>query len=749
MSHGAREEAQNRLAQETSPYLLLHQSNPVDWYPWGQEALRRAREEGKPIFLSVGYSTCYWCHVMERESFSDPAVAELMNREFINIKVDREERPDLDDIYMVATQILSGQGGWPNSVFLTPDLKPFYAGTYFPPDERYRRPSFRSVLQGLAEAWRNRRSEVEQQAEEVATTMRRYLEERAQSGDEPAPATVAEASLEGLARSFDPRNGGFGGAPKFPSPSNLFLLMELASREPRAKEMLEVTLDRMARGGIYDQLGGGFHRYSTDGQWRVPHFEKMLYDNGFLLEIYARWHGATGDPEAARIAEETAAFLAREMTSAEGAFLSAIDAETAAMEGAYYVWTGEELRTLLGEEDGAFLAPILGFEGAPFFEGEHYVLHLPEPLEERARARGKSREALLAEIAPLRERLLEARWQRERPLTDDKILADWNGVAIAGMATAGRCLGKPELVERAALAARFVLSEMRPSGGPLLHTWREGQGKLPAFLADYAFLIRGLLALHEATGEASWLETAVELAEEQSARLGDPQGGFFDAAAGDDLLFRSKGIFDGAMPSANGVAALNLVSLAEATGEDRWRQEAEGLLRALGPLVMNHPDALRTVALATSRYHEKGGEAGAPGKPGAEEGLAPLEQEALSRISTHLRLGDESAEGWRPFHLEIQVAPGWHLNAHPASEGFLRPTEILGSGVELRGVVYPEGALWQPEFAQGQIRVYRDRVVVEGELRRGEGASGELVVAFQPCDESRCLPPVERRLKLR
>src|SRR5580693_4557073 len=399
-----REAPANRLPAESSPYLLLHRRNPVDWYPWGTEAIERARREDKPIFLSVGSATCYWCHVMERESFSDPRIAALMNREFVNVKLDREERPDLDEIYMAATQILSGQGGWPNSLFLTPELKPYYAGTYFPPAERYGRPGFGSVLADLAAAWRDRRPEVEEQAEEMAGAMRRFLEERGRPAGAPAPPEAARQALASLARRFDREWGGFGGAPKFPTPSNLFLLHEMAlldsaegapaaasaggegsadgeaTSENAAGEMLRATLDQMARGGIYDQLGGGFHRYSTDREWKVPHFEKMLYDNGFLLELYAREHARTGDPEAARVARETAAFLRREMTSPEGALWSAIDAETHGHEGSYYVWSRAEIESVLGAEDAAFLAPLLGFAGPPFFEEDRYVLHLPAPL---------------------------------------------------------------------------------------------------------------------------------------------------------------------------------------------------------------------------------------------------------------------------------------------------------------------------------------------------------------------------------
>ena len=751
--------ATNRLAGESSPYLLLHAHNPVDWYPWGEEALERARAEDRPIFLSVGYSTCYWCHVMERESFSDPAIAERMNRGFVNVKVDREERPDLDEIYMTATQILTGQGGWPNSVFLTPDLKPFYAGTYFPPEDRYGRPGFPTLVAGLSDAWARRRDEVEQQAEELARAMRRFLEERVEAGEAPPSPAAARAALAGLASRFDAEHGGFGGAPKFPTPSNLWLLAELAGDEPRAGEMLAATLDAMARGGIYDQLAGGFHRYATDRAWLVPHFEKMLYDNGLLLELYAREHARTGDPEAARVVRETAAFLAREMTTPEGAFASAIDAETAGREGAYYVWTREELEQVLGEEGFAFLAPLYGFAGPPFFEDEAYVLHLPEPLAAAAAERRTSRDELLAEIAPLRARLLAARSERPRPLTDDKVLADWNGTAIAGLATAGRLLGEPEMVERAALAADFVLGEMCGEPG-LLHAWRGGEARVPAMLADYAFLVRGLLALHRATGDDRWLERAAELTAEQLDRLADPRGGFFVAAESDDLLLRSKDLFDGALPSANAVAALNLLALAERTGEARWRREADRTLAAAAPLVEQFPDA-KTMAIAALRWHGEGGGAGErqPTGEGGEEqaagsartaattgGMEGLAREAEVAVTVTAELGPPGEGGWRPLRLTLRCAPGWHVNPPEPDDETLIPTTVEAEGAELHTLAWP--APETLELGGRPLAVYRGEFVVQAELRPSGDSDPTLLLRYQPCDETRCLPPFTRRVRL-
>ncbi len=762
-AHDHQSAQRNRLAGESSPYLLLHQANPVDWYPWGEEALSRSRAEDRPIFLSVGYSTCYWCHVMERESFSNPEVAALMNRHFVNVKVDREERPDLDEIYMAATQILTGQGGWPNSVFLTPDLKPFYAGTYFPPVDRYGRPGFSTLVLALADAWKNRRPDIHMQADELAGAMRRFLEERVQPGERPPGPEAARRAAEALARQFDRDWGGFGSAPKFPTPANLYLLQELVGLQDPADEdaelgrMLTATLDAMARGGLYDQLGGGFHRYATDREWKVPHFEKMLYDNGMLLEVYATEHARTGEPEWSRIALETAEFLAREMTLEDGSLASAIDAETESEEGAYYVWSRAELEAVLGPEDATFLAPLLGFDGRPFFEGGRYVLHLPQPLAEQAAARRSSREALLAEMAPGKARLLAARGERPRPLTDDKVLADWNGTAIAGLAEAGHALDRPDLIERAARAANAVLATLRPSGGTLLHAARGGRGKLPAFLADYAFLVRGLLALDRAQPGAGWLETARQLTEEQIRRLRDLGGGFFAAAASPDLLFRSKEVFDGALPAANAVAALNLIELAARTGEPRWRDEAAATLTAFAPLVERFPEAVRMLALAARRFASlpgsaaTGAPAGAPAKvagprQGIGLGAGALAAEAAQVVTATVEAGPTTPAG-RELRVKLEIAPGWHLQANPGSLPELAATRVEAEGAELAAVRYPPGRSARLAFAGEEVAVYEGEVEVFVTLS-GERDGAAVLLTFQACDDSRCLPPVMRRLPL-
>ncbi|HZI64104.1 MAG TPA: thioredoxin domain-containing protein, partial [Thermoanaerobaculia bacterium] len=754
----------NRLADESSPYLLLHRHNPVDWYPWGEEALERARREDKPVFLSVGYSTCYWCHVMERESFSNPEIASLMNRELVNVKVDREERPDLDEVYMAATQLMTEHGGWPNSVFLTPDLKPFFAGTYFPPEDRYGRPGFPALIGAIAEAWRSRRPELEEQAEEMARALRRFLEERSTPASAPPPARVAEASLAALERRFDAAWGGFGRAPKFPTPSNLFLLLEFAAERPRAAEMLAATLDQMGRGGIFDQLAGGFHRYATDREWKVPHFEKMLYDNGLLLEIYAREHARSGDPEAARVARDVAWFLEREMSGPDGEFWSAIDAETHGHEGAHHVWTRAELLEVLGEEDAAFLAPIYGFDGPPFFEADRYVLHLPRPLAEQAAARRVSPEELLAQIAPLRDRLLAARGRRERPATDDKVLADWNGMAISGFAVAGRLLGDGGLIERAARAAEFVLARLRPAGR-LYHAWRGGEAKIAAFLADYAYLIRGLLELDAASGPAGgerWRAAAAELAAEQQERLGDPRGGWWNAASSPDLLFRSQEVFDGAVPAANAIAVLNALTLAERTGEPRFRAEAERALRAFAPLVEAQVEAARTLTVAARRFDPEpvaAAGAAADAEPGgvasggdradplrAAFGDLGVRAEAERVVAAEARYagGGRGPGDWRPFRVQLHIAPGFHLHPNPASDSAFVATAIEGDGMDLRRVVYPPGVTTDA----GAAGVYRGEVEISGEASPLL-PTGRLLLTYQACDETRCLPAVTRELPVR
>jgi len=742
----------NRLARESSPYLLLHKDNPVDWYPWGEEAFARARADDKPIFLSVGYSTCYWCHVMERESFSRPEIAREMNEGFVCVKVDREERPDVDEIYMAATQLITRSGGWPNSVFLTPDLKPFFAGTYFPPADARGRPGLPRVLQGLREAWLFRRAELLQQAEMVAQAMEQHLAASAGKASALPGPQHGDAVEEALAARFDPEWGGFGSAPKFPSPANLFFLLERTAGD-RAREMLVATLERMARGGLMDQLAGGFHRYSTDEAWLVPHFEKMLYDNASLAWLYAEASALAPDRGFERVARATLDFVLREMTGPEGGFLSAIDAETDGHEGAYYTWTAADLEAALPGSEGALFRAVYGLAGPPPFEGERYVLFLHAPLAEQARRSGLSEADLLRRLEPGRRALLEARSRRERPLTDDKVLADWNGLMIGAMARAGARLAEPRYVAAAERAAGFALSRMA-SGETLLHAYRGERARVPAFLDDYAFLVEGLLQLHAATGERRWRDEAVRLAEEQERRLGDAEGGGWFAAGEDPrLLVRAKPAFDGAVASGNGIAVLNAVELARLTGEPSWAGRAEGALLAFADGMTQAPLAHVTLARALDRLLAAPRTAVAAAVPAALAKAAPaapppdaLEDEAYEAVELDGRLGTSEDDEWKPFRLEISVRKGWHVNANPAGSGLV-PTAVAGLVGGVRAVRYPAAETW--DGGAGPVPVYRGRVTIEGEVeRRGGGASG-VEVSYQACDDARCLPPVSRVVRLR
>ncbi len=744
----------NRLARESSPYLLLHAENPVDWYPWGEEAFEKARREDRPIFLSVGYSTCYWCHVMERESFSDPAIAQALNQGYVSIKLDREERPDLDEVYMAATQLLTRSGGWPNSLFLTPDLKPFFAGTYFPPRDAMGRPGFSRILASLREAWALRRTEVLQQAEAIAEAMQQHLASSA-----GAPGALPEAELAGeteraLAARYDEVHGGFGRAPKFPSPSNLFFLLDRAqdpagsAEDAPAREMLLATLDRMARGGIQDHLAGGFHRYSTDARWLVPHFEKMLYDNAALARLYAEAEKLDSARGFARVARATLDFVLAELTGPDGEFHSAIDAETDGHEGAYYTWTADELRAALAPDDHALLARVYGFDGRPNFEGDRYVLHLPAPLAEAASSAGLREEELRDRLAPGRHALLAARNRRPRPLLDDKVLADWNGLMIGAFARASVLLAEPSYLEAARRASEFVLSRL--VSGTLAHSWRGGRARIPAFLDDYAFLVEGLLRMCEATGERRWKQEARRLQDEQDERLLDvASGGYFAAGEDPRLLVRAKPAFDGAVASGNGFAALNLLELAALEGDPTLRSRGEDVLRCFSEGIAAAPLAHVTLVRAVRRLVREpvvSREARPKAAPPAPAGsaLESLEDEAREVVEVFGRLG--SGEEWKPFTVELRVAKGWHLYANAAVPPTGVPTSMAPVLGRLRDLRYPAGEPW----GEGATRalVYRERAVLQGEIEHGGSGAPSLELTYQACDESRCLPPITRLVRL-
>ena len=564
----------NRLAQETSPYLLQHKDNPVDWHPWGPDALELARELDRPILLSVGYSACHWCHVMERESFEDPVTAAYMNENFVNVKVDREERPDIDALYMEAVQAISGQGGWPMTVFCEPDGVPFYGGTYFPPDDSRGMPSFQMVMEAVLDAFENRRDDLHAQA---PRTRDRLAAIASLEPSEGAPdAAVLELALDGLRERADTEHGGFGGAPKFPPSSALELL--LARGETGH---VERTLDAMMAGGIYDQLGGGFARYSVDGRWLVPHFEKMLYDNAQLAAAYLHGWQALEHDRYRRVCEETLDWMLREMHGPEGGFYSALDADSEGEEGLFYVWTTDQIRAVLGP-DSEEAIEFYGVTVKGNFEGRN-VLHL-------AGGATAERSSTLLEA---RRALLEARDSRVRPGLDDKRLTSWNALAIGALAEAGAALGRTEYLDAARSCAEFVLRTLRDPAGRLLRTYRDGEARLNAYLEDHAFLLEALLTLYEASFEQRWYEEARGLADSMIERFGDPERGAFFSTSADheELIARRKEIGDHPIPSGNSSAALGLLRLAALSGERAYEDQAIGVLTLYSKIAPRQPDA--------------------------------------------------------------------------------------------------------------------------------------------------------------
>ena len=597
----------NRLIHETSPYLLQHAHNPVNWYPWGEEALRKAKEEDKPILLSVGYSACHWCHVMERESFENEGIADIMNRHFVSIKVDREERPDIDAIYMQAVQALTHQGGWPMTVFLTPDGQPFYGGTYFPPnDRRYGgqvMPGFPNVLSTMADVYENRRSDVEEQARQIAD----YLNQRGPVRNKnlhplnTLPLELLSTAGSELAAQFDPVNGGFGGAPKFPSTMSLEVLLrlhlhrakgEIGTKAARPEmEIVETSLRHMANGGIYDQLGGGFHRYSVDAEWLVPHFEKMLYDNALLSRLYLHAYLVTNYPMYNRVVEETLDYVVREMTSPDGGFYSTQDADSEGEEGKFFLWTPEEVKAALLPDDADLFMRYYDVTESGNFEGKN-ILHVERDAALVAEDADVALVTLQDSLARSRQLLFKVREKRVKPGRDEKILTSWNGLMLRSFAEAARYLARPDYLQVAIKNAEFLLSNLRRDGR-LLRTYKDGRAHLNGYLEDYVFLADGLLALYEANVNPRWFSEARSLMDEAIKLFADEQdGGFFDTGSDHEaLISRPKDITDNATPAGNSVAVDVLLRLAAFTGESSYRQRADDYLQPLADIIVKHPSA--------------------------------------------------------------------------------------------------------------------------------------------------------------
>jgi uncharacterized protein len=615
----------NRLASETSPYLLQHAHNPVDWYPWGTEAFELARREDKPVLLSVGYSACHWCHVMERESFENDQIAALMNRLFVSIKVDREERPDVDQIYMQAVQSMTGRGGWPMTVFLTPDGVPFYGGTYFPPVDRHGMPAFPRLLQSIADAYHSRRGEVLEAGRQLVESMGQA--ERLRQSTTLLTAEVLTRAHLGLAGEFDERDGGLGQAPKFPQPMTWEAILRFWRRtgDAQALAMLRHTLTRMARGGIYDQLGGGFHRYSVDGQWLVPHFEKMLYDNAQLASLYLHGWLATGEAEYRRIAEETLDYVRREMTHPAGGFYSAQDADSEGEEGKFFVWSPDQIRATLGDAELARAAlAYWGVDDGPNFEG-HSILFVPREPAAVAQVLGMTEDALAVAIKRARGILHVAREKRVHPGLDDKVLASWNGLTLSAFAEAACVLGRADYLATAVRNAEFLTVEMIREGR-LRRSWKDGQARITGYLEDHAMVGVGLLALYEATFDRRWLDHSRRLAEE-AVRLfwSAPREAFFDT--GDDqerLVVRPRNLFDNAVPSGTSVAIEWLLRLAVILGEERYETIALGALRPMADLMQRYPSGFGRYLSALDFHLGPVAEVALVWPPGGERAMAPL-----------------------------------------------------------------------------------------------------------------------------
>ena len=712
----------NRLVHETSPYLLLHAHNPVDWYPWGDKALERAKKENKIIFLSVGYSTCYWCHVMEREVFSNPEIADVMNKDFINIKIDREERPDLDEIYMTATQLLTQRGGWPNSVFLTPDLKPFYAGTYFPPTDMPGRPGFPTILDAVHEAWVTREAEVIESANQISDTI-----EMATSRGftaltaKPINRSLITGALDYLRTTYSHAYGGFGKAPKFPSPANLELLLSEYERTADASllKMVKRTLDMMAYGGMYDQIGGGFHRYSVDAKWLVPHFEKMLYDNAQLAKVYLRAYQLTQESRYRRIAEEIFSFVFREMTAPESGFYSALDAETDAEEGKYYVWTAGEIQKILGKKESKRFSDIYGVEKGPNFEGKN-VLYVPE---------GIAAENALKSVESAREKLLAARAKREYPLLDTKIIVNWNGLMIDAFAYGYQVLGEERYLAAASKASQFILDTLRKPDGELWHTYTAGITKQDAYLDDYAFFVKGLLGLYRATGEEQWLNSAKALTDTMIQLFWDDKNGSFYYTRADAkyLIVRTKKPYDSAIPSGNAVAVENLIGLGMG-----YQNYAERTLRSFAESMSQAPSSFMYTLFALNQYLT------------LEE---RLDSDTALLVTTTTEVKAEKG-GIYNVKLRLKIAAGWHINANPAGQANLIPTTLTvdtETPVEIVDVAYPKGRTAHFEFSDESLNVYEGNLTLPLKLKlksnREKNVQVTLKLTYQSCNETECLLP--------
>ena len=773
----------NRLAGETSPYLLLHAHNPVDWFPWGPEAFEKARDENKPIFLSIGYSSCYWCHVMERLVFENEDIAKAMNEKFVCIKVDREERPDIDDIYMTALLVYlqatgSEQGGgWPLSMFLTPEGKPIAGGTYFPPEPKPGLPSFPNVLKQVDQIWTSNEDGVRQSADTMAANVRRVMQPPLILKKTELKRELVTQTVTAIEETFDQKHGGVDfsanapDSPKFPVPVKLSVLQYAAARDDneQAGQIVQQTLEAIVRGGIHDHLGGGFHRYSTDRQWHVPHFEKMLYDQAQLADVLLEAYRTTGQDQFRRAAEGTYDFVLRELTDPAGGFYSALDAETDGVEGQRYVWTKQEIETALGEDDAKLFAKVYGLNQPQTFE-HGYVLHQPQPLSQIADELGTTMPELERRLAPMRKKLLAVRDQRPALLKDDKVLTSWNGLMIRSLAHAGKRLGRADYRTAAEKAALFVLSNMRDEDGRLQRTYRDGQSQLNAYLDDYAFMIEGLLALYETTKDQKWLRAARRLTDQQIELFQDEDGAgfYFTPHHHEELLARTKNANDAVLPSGNSVSIRNLLRLSSLTDTPKYQEAAEKTLQLFASQLADRPRGMANMALALGEYLDNPDFAAARTETPnihdqrknqnailqvAAETSADQRKEIVT-AQAYLNVDKLPAGSTCEIVVFVDIKPGWHINQNPAVPKNLIPTKFTiksDHGITVENLRYPDGEpLAIPGFDESAL-VYEGSIVIRGTIRIPQDINVttdemHLAVRYQPCNDKTCLAPKTAKL---
>lgn len=745
----------NKLAESTSPYLLQHAHNPVEWYPWGEEALQKAKEENKLILLSIGYSTCYWCHVMEREVFEDPAIAGVMNKYFINIKIDREERPDLDELYMLATQILTRRGGWPNNVFLTPDLKPFYAGTYFPPKDNplTGQPGFATLITQLQAIWERKEKELRKEADQF-TFYLRHLLEKTTPADTSLPYHALESALQHFEQNFDAKEGGFYQAPKFPNEATLlYLLGEYTFRhKEKALRMAKKTLHGIMAGGIYDHVGGGLHRYATDDAWRVPHFEKMLYNQALFVRCLTEMYVIDPQPYYKDIVEQTLAFVERSLRHEGGAFFTALDAETDGVEGAYYAWEEADLQAILPDEQARMFFTLYGLEPIPAVPGHKHAdgqcLYAKKTLLDMAADLGLSYPALYQTIKADLETLRLHRNRRPFPRRDDKIILAWNGLMVRALADAGRIFGNAHYITQAEEAVQFLLKEMRREDGGVYRIWSQGKTHIPGFLEDYSFLIDALLATYHVTKKKQYLDDAVVLAEKVEVLFRDTKlGGYYFTDGREPLLVRIKNASDAAMPSGAGVMVQVLLELYQLTQQKQWLEWAEKALLASGEEVAQFPPQYTTLLHAMMRYAVLTGSA---------MDIKPME---LPVTSLH---GEEQVEVTlettpkRPKRGEVvklmvhfTMAGGWHIYSHTSLQENRVPTSVSiqceDEALEVKAVQYP---LPEVQTLEGEhVALYQNKITIPVSLvyhGKTPSVTVRVMVRFQPCTYSECLNVVDK-----